>query len=241
MNKKFETVMTDTKILFRSIPPVVITLFTVSVIVMNILANKTIYQNEWIAIDGGFTISWLSFLCMDIITRSFGPKASTKISIFALFINLFVCVLFFIVSAIPTETDFSAFNKTIGGTWFILLSSSIAFISSAVINNFLNWNIGKLFSKNPNGKLAYATSCYVSTFIGQFCDNLIFASLTFMVFAPIFWNGFHWTSLQCVNCSILGALLELFMEVIFSPIGYIVLKEWQKDGIGKEYIKGECA
>ncbi len=241
MNEKFEAVIADTKLLFRSIPPVVITLFTVSVIVMNILANKTIYQNDWIAIDGGFTISWLSFLCMDVITRAFGPKAATKISVFALFINLFVCVLFFIVSAIPTETDFSAFNKTIGGTWFILLSSSIAFISSAVINNFLNWNIGKLFSKNPNGKLAYATSCYVSTFIGQFCDNLIFASLTFMLFAPIFWSGFHWTPIQCLNSSILGALLELFMEVIFSPIGYIVLKEWQKDGIGKEYIKGERA
>ena len=41
--------------------------------------------------------------------------------------------MFFIVSIIPTETDFSAFNKTVGGTWFILLSSSIAFISSAVI------------------------------------------------------------------------------------------------------------
>lgn len=239
MNNKFKSVMTDTKILFRSVPPVVITLFTVSVIVMNILANKTIFQNDWLALDGGFTISWLSFLCMDIITRAFGPKASTKISVFALFINLFVCVLFFIVSAIPTKTDFSAFNKTIGGTWFILLSSSIAFISSAVINNFLNWNIGKLFSKNPNGKQAYATSCYVSTFIGQFCDNFIFASLTFMFFAPIFWNGFHWTPLQCINSSVLGALLELFMEVIFSPIGYMVLKEWQKDGIGKEYIKGK--
>ena len=238
MNKKFELMMADTKLLFRSIPSIVLTLFTVSVILMNILANKTIYQNDWIAVDGGFLISWLSFLCMDIVTRAFGPRASTKISVFALIINLFVSLLFFIVSIIPTETDFSAFNKTVGGTWFILLSSSIAFISSAVINNFLNWNIGKIFSKNPNGKLAYATSCYISTFIGQFFDNFIFASLTFMLFAPIFWNGFHWTPIQCINISILGALLELFMEVIFSPIGYIVLKEWQKDGIGKEYLKG---
>ena len=66
---------------------------------------------------------------------------------------------------------------------------------------------------------------------------MIFASLTFMVFAPIFWNGFHWTPIQCINSSILGALLELSMEIIFSPIGYIILKEWKKDGVGQEYVK----
>ena len=117
------------------------------------------------------------------------------------------------------------------------VKSTVAFLASAVINNFLNWTVGKAFRKNPNGKAAFVARSYISTFVGQFCDNLIFALLTFTVFAPIFWDGFHWTVLQCVTCSLLGAGLELVMEIVFSPIGYAVLKRWERDGVGEEYLK----
>ena len=225
----------DTKLFFRSIPAVVTALFTISVVTMNILANKTIYQSGFLAIDGGILVSWLSFLCMDIVTKAFGPRAATKLSVFAIGVNLLVCLLFFLVSAIPTEEDFSAFNTVIGGTWFILLSSTVAFLISAVINNGLNWSIGRLFRRNPDGRLAYVTRSYISTFIGQFFDNFVFALLTFTVFAPIYWDGFSWTYPQCVTCSLIGAALELLMEVVFSPIGYRILKNWEKDGVGEAY------
>ena len=237
MKNSIKRSLEDTKLLFRSIPAAVTALFTISVVTMNILANKTIYQSDILAIDGGILVSWLSFLCMDIITKAFGPKAATKISVFAIGVNLLVCLIFAAVSAIPTETDFSAFNSVIGGTWFILLSSTVAFFVSACVNNFLNWSIGKTFRKNPDGRLAFVTRCYVSTFIGQFIDNLVFALLTFTVFAPIYWDGFSWTALQCVTCSLLGAALELVMEAVFSPIGYAVLKSWKKDGIGEAYLR----
>lgn len=226
-----------TKILLRSIPAPVVALFVISVIAMNILANKTLVQTEYLAIDGGILISWLSFLSMDIVVKHFGPKASNRMSVFAMLVNLLVCLIFFIASIIPSDADdYSKFNEIIGGTWFILLSSTIAFMSSALINNGLNFAVGKLFKKNPDGKLAFFTRSYVSTFIAQFADNLIFAMLTFMVFAPIFWDGFHWTFIQCVTCSVLGALLELVMEVVFSPIGYLVVKNWKKNNVGEQYF-----
>lgn len=227
-----------TKILLRSIPASVVALFVISVIAMNILANKTLVQTEYLALDGGILISWLSFLSMDIVVKHFGPKASNRMSMFAVLVNLLVCFIFYIASVIPSDADdYTAFNTIIGGTWFILLSSTIAFISSALINNGLNFTVGKLFRKNPDGKLAFFTRSYVSTFIAQFCDNLIFAILTFMVFAPIFWDGFHWTFIQCVTCSLLGALLELVMEVVFSPIGYFVCKNWKKSNVGEQYFE----
>ena len=235
-----------TVLLLRAIPSPAVALFIVSVITMNILANKTIFQNEWLAIDGGILVSWLSFLSMDVVTKHFGPKASTRMSIFAILVNLLTCLIFFVVSVIPTPSeDYSAFNTIIGGTWFILLSSTVAFLCSAIINNFMNFGIGKMFKKNPDGKLAFVTRSYISTFIGQFCDNFIFAILTFTIFAPIFWDGFHWTILQCLTCSVLGALLELLMEIIFSPFGYWLSKKWKQQGVGTSYfayineLKGE--
>ena len=232
MTARVKSSWADTKTLFRSIPSVTLALFTLSVVLMNLLANKTIFESAWIAIDGGIVMSWLTFLCMDVVTKAFGPKAAVKMTVFALIVNLFVCLIFYLVSIIPTETDYSGFNLIFGGTWFILLSSSVAFLASGIVNSVLNWAVGRLFRRNPDGKLAYVCRCYISTFVAQFVDNLLFALLTFMVFAPVFWNGYSWTFLQCVSCALLGALLELLMEVVFSPIGYRVLKSWKRDGIG---------
>ena len=238
MKERIKKSWKEFKLLLRSIPATVVTLFVVSVICMNLLANKTLIQLDWIALDGGILISWLSFMCMDIITKHFGPKAANRISILAAAINLLTCLIFFVASIIPsTADDYTAFNGIFGGTWFILLGSTIAFLASAVINNTMNWMIGKSFRKNPDGKLAYATRTYVSTFIGQFMDNLIFAVIVFMFFAPIFWDGFCWTFIQCVMCSLTGALAELVMEIVFSPIGYKITKKWQAESVGKEYFE----
>ncbi len=228
----------ETKILLRSIPTTVVSLFVVSVICMNLLANKTLLQTSWIALDGGILISWLSFMCMDIITKYFGPKASNTVALSACGINLLTCFIFYVASIIPSSADdYTAFNRILGGTWFILLGSTVAFIFSAIINNSLNWVIGKAFIKNPDGKAAYAARTYISTFIGQFLDNFIFSIIVFVVFAPIYWNGFRWTVLQCTTCSLTGAACELVMEVIFSPIGYKTVKKWKKLNIGFEYLE----
>ncbi len=229
--------ITELKMLLRSIPATVVTLFVVSVVCMNLLANKTLLQLDWIALDAGILISWLSFMCMDIITKHFGPKASNSITVLAVMINLLTCLIFFVASIIPSNAgNYDAFNGIFGGTWFILLGSTIAFLASAFINNMLNFIIGKSFRKNPDGKLAYAMRTYISTFIGQFLDNFIFSVIVFIFFAPIFWNGFHWTCLQCAMCALTGAVAELIMEIVFSPIGYRITKRWQKESVGGEYL-----
>ena len=225
----------ETKLLFHSIPAVVVALFVVSVITMNILANKTIYQNGWLAIDGGILVSWLSFLCMDIITKHFGPKASIKVTIFAMCVNLLTCLIFWLVSIIPAGSEFDEFNHVIGGTWYILLSSTVAFLSSGLLNIGLNYLLGFIFKKNPDGKVAFYTRSLVSTLVGQFFDNLIFAILAFMVFFPIY-LGFSWNIVECITCSALGAIIELFCEVIFTPIGYRVTRKWKNDNVGEAYI-----
>ena len=236
--KMFQREMREFKLLLRSIPAPVVTLFVVSVICMNLLANKTLLQLEWIALDGGILISWLSFMCMDIITKHFGPKASNRITILAAVINLLTCLIFFAASAIPSNAgDFSAFDGIFGGTWFILLGSTVAFLASGMINNMLNWMIGRGFKRNPNGKLAFAARTYISTFAGQFLDNFIFSIIVFVFFAPVYWNGFHWTVLQCFMCALTGAVAELVMEVAFSPLGYRITKRWRAESVGREYLE----
>jgi uncharacterized PurR-regulated membrane protein YhhQ (DUF165 family) len=138
---------------------------------------------------------------------------------------------------IPSSaSDYTAFDTIFGGTWFVLLGSTLAFLASAVINNLLNHLIGGCFKKNPDGRVAFFTRSYVSTFIGQFLDNFIFSVIVFVFFAPIFWNGFCWTPLQCATCALTGAVAELIMEIIFSPIAYRITKKWRDEKVGKEYF-----
>lgn len=99
----------------------------------------------------------------------------------------------------------------------------------------LNAAIGKMFKKNPDGKLAFFTRAYISTFVGQALDNFIFMAGVYCVFAPIYWN-MSLPILTCVGTAILGGFFELVVEIVFSPIGYISSKRWAEEGIGQEYI-----
>lgn len=238
---KVKSFFQEYRILIRSVPALITTLFVLSVVGMNLLANKSIDTHlDWLALDCGIIFSWLSFLTMDILTKRFGPKASTMISILALGINLLLALIFFIAAIIPgfwgesfvegsEEVINTALNNTFRGTWYIILGSSAAFIVSAIVNNVLNWGIGKAFKRKPNSFLAFATRAYVSTMIAQFVDNLVFALLVSRIF-------FGWSFAQCITCAASGALLELLFEVVFSPLGYKVCKNLEKNNIGKEYF-----
>ncbi|MCH5351798.1 MAG: VUT family protein [Clostridiales bacterium] len=239
---KIKTEIKEFVILLRSVPTAITVLFAMTLIAMNLLANKSIdIPLDFLALDCGIAVSWFAFFAMDVVTKHFGPKAATQLSIFALLVNLAFCLFMFIGSAIPGSwgeaftdsgidgTVNGALDKTFGGTWYVLVGSSVAFVASAIINNFSNYAVGKLFKKNPDGALAYVLRTYLSTAIGQFADNLIFALIVSHFF-------FGWTMLQCVTCAATGMVAELLCEALFTFFGYKITKRWKARGVGKEYF-----
>ena len=76
---------------------------------------------------------------------------------------------------------------------------------------------------------SFALRSYVSTGIAQFVDNLVFALMVSYVF-------FGWTPLQVITCSLTGALAELLFEILLSPIGYRITRNWKKDNVGEAYL-----
>lgn len=229
-------------LLIKNIPPLVLSFFILSVFSMNLLANKSIsVPVSWLALDCGIIVSWFAFFTMDVLTKHFGPKAATEITVLTILINLFFCFLMFIGSLIPgawgesyvvgkQDVINNSLNATFGGTWYVVLGSTAAFLVSAIINNFLNFCIGKLFKKNPDGLGAYVMRAYVSTAVGQFADNFIFA----LVVSHIF---FGWTIVQCLTCAVTGMLVELFCEGIFFYPGYTITCRWKNNRVGEEYFK----
>ena len=238
----FKKVWGDYKVLLRSIPASTVTLFIVSVIMMNLLANKELISLPWLALDCGFAVSWVSFLCMDMICKRFGARASIMVSVMALGINLGVSLVFWLLTLTPgmwgayydtglLEVN-DALNATIGGTWYVVLGSSCAMLTSSVVNSLLNQAIGRLEHKNTFG--AFALRSYVSTGIAQFVDNLVFAVIVSHTF-------FGWTWLQVLTCSLTGAVAELLCEVFLSPMGYRVVRGWERENVGELYLQRRAA
>lgn len=238
----FKKIWGDYKVLLRSIPASTVTLFIVSVIMMNLLANKELISLPWLALDCGFAVSWVSFLCMDMICKRFGARASIMVSVMALGINLGVSLVFWLLTLTPgmwgayydtglLEVN-DALNATIGGTWYVVLGSSCAMLTSSVVNSLLNQAIGRMEHKNTFG--AFALRSYVSTGIAQFVDNLVFAIIVSHTF-------FGWTWLQVLTCSLTGAVAELLCEVFLSPVGYRVVRGWERENVGELYLQRRAA
>ncbi|MCR4715995.1 MAG: VUT family protein [Lachnospiraceae bacterium] len=231
----------DYKVLLRSVPSMVTAIFILSVVCMNLLANKELYNSKYLCLDCGLALSWVSFLCMDCICKRFGAKASIKISILALSVNVITVLIFKLLTMTPghwaayysasdpatAELINDGLNATFGGAWYVVLGSATAMLVSSIVNSISNVVIGRIAD---NGSYrGFATRSFISTAIGQFVDNLVFSSLVSHVF-------FGWTWPQVLLCAFTNMLLELLAEAIFSPIGYKVSKDWESDGVGEGYL-----
>ena len=239
MLSKVRKYFSEFKLLLSEIPAWVLTMFVVSIVLMNLFANKSInLPFNWLALDCGIIFAWAPFLSMDLIVKHFGAKASIKISLLATAINVVVSILFFIAAIVPGMWGESfnfvdgtsinqALDNTVKGNWYILFGSTVAFIVASILKAITNEFVGNI-SKKDN-YLAFTLRTYASTFIGQFVDNLVFSLIVSQVL-------FGWTLTQCIFCALTGAVVELLMEALFTPIGWKVCKKWKDKNVGKEYL-----
>ena len=231
----------DYKLLLKNVPSMVVSVFILSVVCMNLLANKELYNSKYFCIDCGQMISWIPFLCMDCICKRFGGKASAKISILAMLINVVTVVIFKLLTMTPghwaeyygasgpavADAIDNSLSATFGGAWYVVMGSAIAMLVSSIVNSISNMYIGRIADKG--GFKGFAIRSYISTALGQWVDNLVFTSLVSHVF-------FGWNWMQVIICSTVSMVIELVAEMIFSPIGYRAARDWEKEDVGKEYI-----
>ena len=243
MLKNIKREICELRAFLNALPITVTALLITAVFSMNLLANKSIsLPFPWLALDSGIIISWLLFLVMDTVTKHFGPKCATALSVFGTLISLFFSLIFALASAIPgvwgeatgaSVTDGAIINtaldRTFGGTWYVVVGSALSFVIAAAVNNFSNHGIGRMFRKNPDGAIAFFFRAYLSTALGQFVDNLIFSLIVSRIF-------FGWTLTQCLFCALTGMLAETLLELVFWRLGYVICQKWKSAGVGKDYF-----
>lgn len=237
MMKKIKQEIYETKVLFRSLPAVPFAILCVSFVAMNFLAGKGIVPAPWdefIQLDAGIIVSWITFLASDVIVKHFGAKASIKVNICAVLVQMFTLSLLTIGSFLPWSGAYTEYEATFDAIFRMsmwpLLAGTTAFIVAVVVNSLINKFI-LVRLENKNSFKAYAIASYTSTAVGQFLDNLLFA-LLFSIWQPWFT---HHSAIWMF--AFVGMLMELLFQVVFSPVGYWITQRWRKNEVGKEYIE----
>jgi len=235
-------ILTQTKDAMRAIPGMVTAIFMLSVVMMNLLANKSIFNLPWLASTAGIFVSWVTFLCMDSVCKRFGYKAATILNTVGMIVNLLSAILFMLIVKIPgtwaasysgaTEEISSAINAgidtTFSSAWFIVVGSAAAMFLGGLVNSIMNHIVGVKLD-NQGTYVGFAIRSMISTALGQFVDNFVFALFVSYIF-------FGWTMTQVIVCSFMMMLLELVFEGVFTPLGYKISQAWKRDKVGQAYI-----
>lgn len=233
----------------RSVPSLALALITVATVLMNILANKSIINLPWLIQDAGILMSWVGFLVGDLLVKAFGSKNAIRVNLTCLGISLFISGLLAIVAVVPGEWSpvfdptinpgdlgsniNAAVNSVMGNVWYVILGSAVASAVGLVVNGLTQGLlIKKIEAKHGDRYWGFFVASASSTMIGQIIDNMVFALLVSVKF-------FGWTWTQVMVCSLTGAIFELIIELVFSPLTYRISKNWKKNGIGTEWIKAD--
>lgn len=238
-----KNLLVQTKEALRAIPGIVTAVFILSVVSMNLLANKSVFNLPWLASTAGIFMSWISFLCMDAVCKRFGARTSTILNTIAMLLSFLAAILYMLIVKIPgiwaasysastpevaTEIN-SAINATFSSAWYIVIGSAVAMFLGGLVNSLLNKLIGRKVDKHDDYK-GFAIRSFISTAAGQFVDNFVFAMFVSYIF-------FGWTIKQVLVCSFMMMLLELAFEAVFSPVGFKLSQNWKRDNVGETYLK----
>lgn len=234
--------------LLRSIPAMALTLITLATVLMNILANKSIINLPWLIQDAGILMSWVGFLVGDLLVKNFGSKNAIRVNLTCLGISLFISGLLAIVGVVPghwgpeygadgliNEAPIigSAINSVMGNVWYVILGSAVAAAVGLIVNGITQGLLlKKIEAKHGDRYWGFLAASAGSTMIGQIIDNMVFALLVSVHF-------FGWTWSQVLVCSLTGAIFELIIELLFSPLTYRISKNWKKNHIGERWINTE--
>lgn len=225
----------------RSIPSLALALSVVATVLMNILANKSIIELPWLIQDAGILLSWVGFLVGDLLVKNFGSKNAIRVNLTSLAISLFISGLLAIVGVIPgtwssavgsvnaSEIN-SAVNAVMGNVWYVIIGSAVASAVGLILNGITQGlMLKKIEAKHGDKYWGFVLASATSTIIGQVIDNMVFAALISV-------NFFGWGWKQVIICSLTGAIFELIIELVFSPLTYKISQNWHKNKIGIDYM-----
>jgi queuosine precursor transporter len=157
-------------------------LFTVCLIIANIIAQKTITVFGLNA-TAGILVFPVSYIVNDLIAEVWGYRKARLIIWYGFLMNFFVVIIFKLSILIPGNDFFQnqvAFESVLGASFRLTAASFLAFLVGSFVNAFIMSRM-KIAQKGKG----FSLRAVVSTFAGEGVDSLIFFFIAFAGMMPV--------------------------------------------------------
>ena len=188
-------------------------LFVAILMISNTVATK-LFQLGPFFFTGAIMIFPISYIFSDILTEVYGYRASRKI-IWAGFASIIVMsIVYYLVQLLPPAPFWpnqQAYEVILGLVPRIVLGSIVGYFAGEFSNSYVLSKL-KIWTK---GKHLWARTIS-STIIGEGVDTILFGTIAFAGTIP-------WNNLILVIIS--GYIAKVLIEILFTPITYIIVKK----------------
>lgn len=214
-------------------------LSVVSLLISNIVANKSIELFGWtvagqkLSIAASFVVFPFTYIASDIFSEVYGYAWSRKISWISLFANVFMILIFKLVTVMPgmDSTTSEAFAVVCDSTPGIVFASLTAFMIGDLSNDLV---FAKMKAHDSSGKVsAFALRSILSSLCGEIVDCMIFLPLLYLFidgYGTIITNVF-----QLLTIILIQALLKTIVELVLFPLSAFMIgkiKSYEKNYSG---------
>ncbi len=191
-------------------------LFVVVLMISNTVATK-LFQLGPFFFTGAVMIFPISYIFGDILTEVYGYRASRRI-IWAGFASIIVmAIAYYLVQLLPPAPFWlhqGAYETILGLVPRIVIGSIIGYFVGEFSNSYILSKL-KMWTK---GKHLWIRTIS-STVIGEAVDTILFATIAFVGVIPL--NNL-------ITIIISGYLAKVLIEILFTPITYIVVRKLKK-------------
>jgi len=188
-------------------------LFTVCLIIANIIAQKTITVFG-LSATAGILVFPISYIVNDLIAEVWGYRKARLMIWYGFLMNFFVVIVFQLSIVIPGSEFFGhqdAYAQVLGASARITIASFLAFL----VGSFVNAWVMSRMKIAQRGK-GFSIRAVVSTFAGEGIDSIIFFFIAFVGLMPM---------PVLLKLTLHVAILKTAYEILVLPLTVYVVKK----------------
>ena len=238
-NAKMTSIWKGARLLACTIPGPIVATYVLAITYMNFFAIKEFPISTIAVIDCAFLLSWIPFLITDMVTKALEIHAAISLAIFGCSCNVVFSVFLWFVTLIPSSLGIfsdkpqvqTAIESVFGGSHLaIIFGSALSLFVAIVVKSLIIWNMDKKYNEDEKMSVKiFYKEVAISSLVGQLVDNSIFAFFSAYLL-------FHWDFNKIFWSVIIKTALELVMEMLCLPMGYMRCSQCKEDGICEKYM-----
>lgn len=193
---------------------ILVVIFTVSMLLSNIIANKQFAIGPWNT-PAGVLVFPITYILSDVFSEIYGYKWSRKTAWIGFGMNLFMVIIFQITIAIPGPVWFEnqqAFVTVLGSTPRLLIAGLVSYM----LGDFVNDRLFRFLKNKDTLNKKFSIRAILSSFCGELVDSCIFIPCAFIGTIALD---------QLPQMIVIQVVIKVGYEIVILPVTNLIVKK----------------